>query len=214
MPTREFDEKTADQIFNDPFLSSFRMDYNVITQLSQVNNVGVILLIQMLNQSDGDPMDISSADNLEIVIGYPDGTISTKTAGLFNDGIDGKFYYTTVEDDLAVVGDCTLQGKVTIGDNVYYGEVSRFSILSNIIATSSPQPDSHVGTFENGDLDSNVLTINHYKGLDAPYTITVTIFDNDGNQITPDQITGFENKVEIDLTSFSPISGSWGYVYI
>jgi hypothetical protein len=69
------------------------------------------------------------------------------------------------------------------------------------------------GTFQNSDLVAGVLTITHNKGLSAPYTVLVQIFDNNGKVVIPDDITGATNSVAIDLTSQAPISGTWGYVY-
>jgi len=70
------------------------------------------------------------------------------------------------------------------------------------------------GTFTNASLSTGKLTITHSKGLSAPYQIVVFIFDNNGKEIIPDEITGSTNSVEIDLTSYGTISGTWGYSYI
>jgi hypothetical protein len=69
-------------------------------------------------------------------------------------------------------------------------------------------------TFVNGDLAAGILTITHSKGLSAPYTAMVVIFDNNNKQIIPDEITGATNTVLIDLTSYGTLSGTWGYGYI
>lgn len=69
------------------------------------------------------------------------------------------------------------------------------------------------GTFQNVDLVGGILTITHNKGLSAPYAVLVQIFDNSGNVVIPDEITGATNSVVIDLNSQLPISGTWGYVY-
>lgn len=70
------------------------------------------------------------------------------------------------------------------------------------------------GTFDNGDLSSGVLTISHSLGLSAPYTLLIQIYDNNGNMITPDEVTGTTNSHTVDLTSYGTISGTWGYIYI
>lgn len=69
-------------------------------------------------------------------------------------------------------------------------------------------------TFTNSDLSSGVLTITHNKNLSAPYSLLVAIFDNNYQQIIPDNVTGAGNTVAIDLTSYGTISGTWGYIYI
>jgi hypothetical protein len=74
-------------------------------------------------------------------------------------------------------------------------------------------------TFTNASLTAGVLTITHSAGLSAPYTVMVTIFDNNYQQIIPDSITGATNSVAVDLSSYvtaggGSISGTWGYGYI
>ncbi len=184
-----------------------------MTQSAQVGDVGTALTAQVVKQSDGTPLDISDATELDIVIGYPDGTKATKAASIVTDGLDGKLYYVTVDGDLPMSGIYSIQAKVLIGADLFYGMVQQFDVDDNIVATASPGPDPHVGNFVAGDLASNVLTITHDKGLSAPFPISVSIFDQNGQQITPDSINGSENSVQIDLTSFAPISGTWGWVY-
>lgn len=185
-----------------------------MTQFAQVDDVGIVLLVQMYKQSDGTPLDISDASSLQIIYSFPDGTRFTKTASLYTDGIDGKLYFTTEEDDLPIAGYYSIQGKVVIGSAIIFSEVEQFSVLDNVLAPSGPPvPDPNIGTFTNASLAAGILTITHYKGLDAPYSIDIVIFDNAGHEIVPDQITGLENSVTIDLTSFVPLTGTWGYVY-
>lgn len=69
-------------------------------------------------------------------------------------------------------------------------------------------------TFTNASLSSGVLTITHTLGLSAPYTLDVTIFDNNGDKIVPDSLTGATNSIDVDLTSYGTLSGTWGYVYV
>lgn len=70
------------------------------------------------------------------------------------------------------------------------------------------------GTFTNGDLSAGILTITHSLSLSAPYSIIVVIFDNNGKQIIPDDVTGSTNSVAVDLNSYGTLSGTWGYRYI
>ena len=70
------------------------------------------------------------------------------------------------------------------------------------------------GTFTNGTLSSGVLTITHNWGLSAPYSVGVFIFDNNNQEIIPDNLTGAANSVAIDLTSYGTLSGTWGYIVI
>jgi hypothetical protein len=69
------------------------------------------------------------------------------------------------------------------------------------------------GTFTNASLTAGVLTITHNLGLSAPYTIKVIIFDNNGDQVWADDVTGSTNSVAVDISSQGTITGTWGYLY-
>jgi len=69
-------------------------------------------------------------------------------------------------------------------------------------------------TFTNASLSTGKLTITHNKALSAPYQIIVQIFDNNNKVIIPDEITGATNSVEVDLTSYGTLTGTWGYIYM
>lgn len=211
---RLFAERTADKVFVDPITGMEAAEFGVTTQFAQVADIGVALIVQFIKQSDGTPFDISAASEIDIIIGQPDGLKFTKVGQLVTDGIDGKAYYVTLDGDLPISGIYSIQGKANFVDEFIRSEVLPFEVLENIEATNpGPVPDPHVGTFTAGDLVGNRLTINHYEGLVAPFSVIVSIFDSAGHQVTPDAITGFENSVQIDLTSFGPIAGDWGYVY-
>lgn len=70
------------------------------------------------------------------------------------------------------------------------------------------------GTFVNADLSTGVLTVTHNKGLSAPYSLIVQVFNNSAQMIIPDQVTGLTNTFTIDLTSYGTLTGTWGYSYI
>lgn len=69
-------------------------------------------------------------------------------------------------------------------------------------------------TFVNGDLTTGVLTVTHNKGLSAPYSVWVAVFNNNNIMIIPDTVTGATNSFTIDLTSFGALTGTWGYAYL
>lgn len=68
------------------------------------------------------------------------------------------------------------------------------------------------GTFTDGDLTLGVLTLTHNEALSAPYTSSISIFDNTFKQIIPDEVTGSINDMAIDVSSFTALSGTWGYL--
>jgi len=81
-------------------------------------------------------------------------------------------------------------------------------------AAAASIPTFTRATFDNDDLTAGVLTITHNLGLSAPYATNIFIFDNTGNLIIPDEITGAADSVAVDLTSYGAISGTWGYAYL
>jgi len=68
-------------------------------------------------------------------------------------------------------------------------------------------------TFDDDDLSAGVLTITHNKGLSAPYSLQIEIFDNNAEKIVPDAVTGLTNTCTVDLTSYGTLSGTWQYAY-
>ncbi len=105
----------------------------MITNFLQVGDVGIPLVVQMVNQSTNEPIDISAATELELKFSYPDGTTDDFTAALLTDGIDGKMVYVTEADDLDMAGVYAIQGKVTIGSAVIKsGWVKPFEVFENI----------------------------------------------------------------------------------
>lgn len=99
-------------------------------------------------------------------------------------------------------------------DGTVFGGADLQNLQTNIAAHSHTNYTTRtVGTFTNASLSSGVLTITHSLALSAPYAISVVIFNNSNQQITPDNITGATNTVTVDLTSYGTISGTWGYQY-
>lgn len=99
----------------------------------------------------------------------------------------------------------------TVGD--FYFSTDK-NILWNCLSTNAWTIFNarKAGTFVNGDLSTGVLTVTHGWALSAPYVVSVVVFDNNNQQIIPDVVTGLTNSVTIDLTSFSTLSGTWGYL--
>jgi len=89
-----------------------------------------------------------------------------------------------------------------------------YADLRPLYGASGGGASATTGTFTNASLSTGKLTITHSKKLTAPYAIVVEIFDNSGEKILPDNVTGSINSVEIDLTSYGTLSGTWGYSYI
>lgn len=100
----------------------------------------------------------------------------------------------------------------------YNGTSSKWEYTNNgtdwvEIGSGSGSPITRA-TFTNASLSTGKLTITHSKALSAPYSVIVAIFDNNNKQIIPDEVTGATNTVEIDLTSYGTLTGTWGYAII
>ncbi len=64
--------------------------------------------------------------------------------------------------------------------------------------------------FVNGDLVAGILTVTHSLGQRYH---SVTIYDNTGKEVAPDDITDVDlNTVTVDLSSFVALTGFWNVV--
>lgn len=82
------------------------------------------------------------------------------------------------------------------------------------IAASGGGATGTRGTFTNASLVAGVLTITHTLGLSTPFTLLLTVADNNQEQIIPDSVKFLTNTIEVDLTSYGTLAGTWGYYYI
>lgn len=98
----------------------------------QVNDVGLKLLVRILQPSGTAVVDLSQATLKQIILLRPDGQRIVATAQFFTDGTDGKIYYNTVEGDLAVNGRYKIQGYVEFGGIELHTSVGKFDVKSNI----------------------------------------------------------------------------------
>ncbi len=98
----------------------------------QVDDVGVVFLITILDENTGNPVNLSTATGLTIKFQYPDGTSVDKTGTLYSGGADGKLYYTSIANDLSQAGQYFIQGEATIGGATKNSEQGRFYVNANI----------------------------------------------------------------------------------
>lgn len=91
-------------------------------------------------------------------------------------------------------------------DGVLYISVGSGGAVNNLPTATYRQ------SFQNSDLVSGILTISHNLNLQF---CTVQIFNDLNKKIDPDDITLVDaNTVEVDLTTFDGISGSWNIVVV
>lgn len=86
----------------------------------------------------------------------------------------------------------------------YYDNTGSWIRLSNVTKVTA--------SFTNANLVANVYSFNHNLGTTD---IFVAVYDNGNNLVYPTNIsTVNSNTVDIDLTGFTPISGTWRVVAI
>lgn len=107
-----------------------------ITQFCQNGDVGLVLVIQFLDQNNL-PINLSTATELKIQLGQPDGTGVEFDATLFTDGTDGKIKYTTVADDIDQSGLCTIQASANI-TGAKHTRTGKLRVYPNVAVTPVP----------------------------------------------------------------------------
>ncbi len=67
--------------------------------------------------------------------------------------------------------------------------------------------ETHLVRFINSDLVGTKLIIHHNLRVKYPL---VAVYDNNDTQVFPDSVKSMdEDRVEVDLASYAPISGIW-----
>ena len=66
------------------------------------------------------------------IIYKPDDVVVTKTADFLTDGTDGYIYYTTLANDLDVIGVWKLQGHIAKSGEDKYSTITKFSVFKNL----------------------------------------------------------------------------------
>src|SRR5688572_23744786 len=95
--------------------------------------VGVIGLVITLTITEDDvAVNIASATTKQIKIRKPDGTLMTKTAAFTTNGSDGKVTYTTVADDIDLVGEYKAQAYVIMTGFTGHSTIVLFDAQRNL----------------------------------------------------------------------------------
>lgn len=122
-----FPARFADVVFPPPWRVP------LLTKFCQKGDLGVAIVVQLLNQSDGTPVDLSEATDLSIRIGYPDESTAEFDATIYSDGFDGKIVYVSEDGDLNAVGVCSIQGFASFrGGAAVASQVVQFEVLDNV----------------------------------------------------------------------------------
>lgn len=104
----------------------------------------------------------------------------------------------------------------TRGDMIIRGESATTRLAKGtsgqVLTMGANEPEwvsksTATASFANADLSSGVYRFNHALGIKY---ITIAIYDNSDKIITPDEITAIDtNNIDIDLSSFAPITGDY-----
>jgi hypothetical protein len=95
-----------------------------------VNDIGTVFKI--LIKDGEDVQDISTASTKNIIFLKPDGTSVTKSGTFTTDGTDGYIQYTTVLDDIDLVGIWKIQAHIIMGTLNFKTDISPFRVYANL----------------------------------------------------------------------------------
>jgi DUF4097 and DUF4098 domain-containing protein YvlB len=97
-----------------------------------IGDVGTKFLFTVQDCDDVNPLDVSTASSIEIMFKKPDGSLLTVVGTFLTDGTDGKVYYDTVSGDIDQIGYWKVQGKVTFPTGLFYSDIHKFQVYSNL----------------------------------------------------------------------------------
>lgn len=85
-----------------------------------------------LTDGNGDPIDLSDASEMVMILQDPEGTSVEKTATFTTDGADGGVQYETVAGDLAMSGKHKVQARVTLPTGTWWSTIGVFKVADNL----------------------------------------------------------------------------------
>ena len=80
-------------------------------------------------------------------------------------------------------------------------------------AAAASVPSYVRGTFNNAAVTTGTIAVT-CSTVSAPYNRQVTVANSNGTLVIPDDVTFAVTSVTIDMTSYLPIAGTWGYVIL
>jgi hypothetical protein len=95
-----------------------------------VGDVGVKLRSTIMDGSE--VADLSTQTLLQYLLRKPSGTVSTLTASLVNDGLDGLIEFITVSGTLNEAGFYKLQAYIEITSNKWHTDTVTFRVYPNL----------------------------------------------------------------------------------
>lgn len=97
----------------------------------QQNDIGITLIIEVLQQDGETPQDISPATALNIYLTQPNMSLITCAANFVSSGNDGQMYYISQSGDLGQVGIYKIQGSYNVGPDILYTQKTNFLVEPN-----------------------------------------------------------------------------------
>lgn len=119
---------------------------------------------------------------------------------------------TSTGDGATVIANeaVTLAKMANLAQNTIIGRVTTSTGVPEALSAANVRTIinfSAVAEFANAALSGGVYRFNHALGTKF---ISITLYDNAEKVITPDEITVVDaNNIDIDLTSFAPITGNY-----
>lgn len=99
-----------------------------------VNDVGTLFRILITDDDGITYIDISSAIIKQLKFSKPDETVLEVDAEFLTNGADGYIIYTTIEDDLDIVGNWNVQAYIEFADGKkYHSSIKEFKVKENIV---------------------------------------------------------------------------------
>jgi hypothetical protein len=95
-----------------------------------VGDVGIRFSV-LIDDENGDSMDVSLATSKDILFRKPSGEIVSLPADCVNDCVDGLIEVITT-DELDESGIWAIQARIEIGESVYSSSVSNFTVFPNV----------------------------------------------------------------------------------
>jgi len=173
---------------------------------------------------ESDPLSWTKTGNQSSLSGTKSGTYNLDTDGTGSFGTLSLGSGSITDSSGAIsFGDENISTTGTLGAGAITGtslkatnlssELVKVDASGNLVEAIAGTDYSRIirGTFTNASLSSGVLTITHNWALPAPYTVSVTVFDNNYELVIA-PLAGSTNSVTVDLITEGEISGTWGYL--
>ena len=186
-----------------------------ITQNSHGFSVGDILSFNGTSYAKAKADSVSNAEVVGIVSSVVDSNNFKLVYSGYVSGLSGL-----TAGEVYFLSDSTA-GALTSTEPTTEGSISKPVLLAisstegifiNFRGIEITDNTSYYGSFTNSDLSSGKLTITHNLGHKY---CSVTIIDNNDKIIIPDDVTYVdENSLQVDLSSFGTLTGTWRYVVL